>query len=84
MLYWNRTDRGNDTIWIGNQPKIMLMYMYLRNFLLGKNFTEPSYFYIAEMFTKKIFRQCSEGHHILYIHVIFNIGEKSSMIKFRQ
>ena len=52
------------------------MLMYLRKFSLDKNFTEPSYFYIAEMFMEKKFRQCSEGHHILYMHVIFNIKEK--------
>jgi hypothetical protein len=49
-------------------------------FSLGKNFAKSSCLSIAEKFYEIFFRQCGEGHHILY--AIFNTGQKISVINF--
>ena len=48
-------------------------------FLLDKNFANPRYLCIAEIFGDIIFHQCGKGHHILY--VIINTGQKIHVIK---
>ena len=57
---------------------VRLLFL-LWKFSLDKNFAEPSYLCIAEIFGGINFRQCGKGHHILC--VIINTGQKIHVIK---
>ena len=51
----------------------------MTKFSLEKNFANPSYLCIAEIFGGINFRQCDKGRHIL--NVIINMAQKIRAIK---
>ena len=55
------------------------MLPYTTKFSLDKNFANPSYLCIAEIFGGINFHQCGKGRHVL--NVIINMGQKTHVIK---
>ena len=47
---------------------------------MDKNFTNPSYPCIAEIFAGTNFRQCGKGRHVLYV---YNAGQKIQISPMR-
>ncbi len=70
------------TIIVKKLHVVQAPYTIYMELSLDKNFTEPSYLYIAEKIGgfRTNFRQCGKGRHILC--AIINRGQKISVINF--